>query len=108
MVCNFPISSLGGLANPAYVRDLYDDDDDFYADDADGPAHNEPTEAEKTLPWKRGADEPQMICEAPVKQREFPAWLKNEEYMVHGAPSNEIIGVAGKNYIFIVSLRIVI
>ena len=28
---------------------------------------------------------------APMKQREFPPWIKNEDYMVHGTPAEHII-----------------
>ena len=38
----------------------------------------------KVLPWKR--DPNPDSCLAPMKQREFPSWLKNEHYMVHGSP----------------------
>ena len=38
----------------------------------------------KVLPWKR--DPNPDSCLAPMKQREFPSWLKNENYMVHGSP----------------------
>ena len=36
------------------------------------------------LPWKRETNPD--ACLAPMKQREFPSWLKNENYMVHGSP----------------------
>jgi len=49
------------------------------------------TEAEKTLPWKRSPEKEEIVCLAPIKQREFPAWLKNEAYMVHGTPTDEVL-----------------
>lgn len=35
------------------------------------------------LPWNR--DPNPDSCLAPLKQREFPSWLKNADYMVHGS-----------------------
>ena len=75
----------GGLTNPAYVRDDNDDDDD------DEKTPVEPTLAETVLPWMRHSEED--VCQAPLKQREFPAWLKNEDYLTHGSPSNEMLGL---------------
>ena len=80
-------SFAGGLSNPAYVRDLYDDGDedavDFHRHQEEGeerdPPH-EPTATETALPWKRSNVE-EDVCPAPIKQREFPAWLKNEDYI---------------------------
>lgn len=36
------------------------------------------------------------MCPAPLKQREFPAWLKNEGYIPHGTPTAEMMeGMGG-------------
>ena len=75
----------GGLTNPAYIHDDDNDDDD----DDDTPV--EPTLAETVLPWMRQSEED--VCQAPLKQREFPAWLKNEDYMPHGSPTSEMLGL---------------
>ncbi len=87
------------------MRDLYDDDD-FDATDGVSSAAGAPTgdlstwyesATEAALPWKRTNEEAQS-CPAPLKQREFPAWLKNEDYMVHGTPSQDILRDMGQYY----------
>ena len=88
-VFNFIFPALffpGGLTNPAYDDDEDDDDDD---DEDQTPV--EPTLAETVLPWMRQSEED--VCQAPLKQREFPAWLKNEDYLQHGSPTSEMLGM---------------
>ena len=74
------------MTNPAYVNDEEESSGDEDAVDAG------PTATEATLPWNRDPERANVVCEAPLKQREFPAWLKNEDYMVHGEPSEAIVG----------------
>ena len=80
----------GGLTNPAYVHD--DEKDD--GDEEEDASPVEPNLPESVLPWMRQSEDD--VCEAPLKQREFPAWLKNEEYMPHGSPSSDILGLDSK------------
>ncbi len=85
----------GGLSNPAYVRDLYDSSDRHPTDEDDDEQECKPIEltaTERVLPWKRTDDRDQMVCQAPLKQREFPAWLKNAAYMVHGDVHSSAMG----------------
>ena len=84
--------------NPGYERDDDDedddDDDDDFGLDGDTTVVVVPTAAETVLPWKR--DEGSQICQAPLKQREFPSWLKNEDYLQHGSPSDTMMGIVGE------------
>ncbi len=63
---------------------------------ADEREPHEPTAPERSLPWKRTNEEADM-CPAPLRQREFPGWLKNEEYMVHGTPTQEMMQEMGES-----------
>jgi hypothetical protein len=38
------------------------------------------------LPWKR--EEVDLFCPLAMKQREFPLWIKNKEYIECSSPSN--------------------
>ena len=43
------------------------------------------------LPWKReGVD---LFCPLAMKQREFPLWIKNKEYIEQSSPSSTFIGM---------------
>jgi hypothetical protein len=71
---------------------LYDVDDVSETDESSGANK---TLTERTLPWKRSTPDQQLVCEAPLKQREFPAWLKNESYIPHGDPSEAVMAHKG-------------
>ena len=83
----------GGLSNPEYVRELYVNRSRSYDSDSseDDDLENRVAATQKVLPWKRNEAEAEVLCLAPVKQREFPPWIKNEDYMVHGTPAEHII-----------------
>ena len=86
--------TIGGLSNREYVRDLYGKADSDTDDDETDATLTVPTATERVLPWKRDPQQAESLCIAPTKQREFPPWLKNEDYMVHGtAPENILADV---------------
>lgn len=49
-----------------------------------------PTATESVLPWKRGDDSGELS--GPVKQREFPPWCTNKEYLAYNSPSATFLG----------------
>lgn len=71
-----------GVANPAFEADDFDDDQ----------VKHEPSAIESTLPWKR--KEVHEICRPPVKQREFPSWINNKDYVQFGSPAATFLGDA--------------
>eukprot|EP00096_Caligus_rogercresseyi_P006867 TRINITY_DN2383_c0_g1_i1.p1 TRINITY_DN2383_c0_g1~~TRINITY_DN2383_c0_g1_i1.p1 ORF type:complete len:889 (-),score=207.95 TRINITY_DN2383_c0_g1_i1:856-3522(-) len=73
-----------GIINPAYMKDISEKSDEESDDNEDQPS------LKADLPWKRETD--QQICIAPVKQREFPTWINNQEYINYGSPSEVFMG----------------
>ncbi|XP_014209349.1 uncharacterized protein LOC106640001 [Copidosoma floridanum] len=55
-----------------------------------GEFHNDitPTATEKVLPWKREEDND---FGQPVKQKEFPAWCSNKDYLTYSSPSTTVL-----------------
>ncbi|XP_034249746.1 sodium/hydrogen exchanger 3-like, partial [Thrips palmi] len=49
-----------------------------------------PTATESVLPWKRDDDSGELS--GPVKQREFPPWCTNKEYLAYNSPSATFLG----------------
>ncbi|XP_071749910.1 sodium/hydrogen exchanger 3 isoform X2 [Lepeophtheirus salmonis] len=74
-----------GIINPAYMKDI----SEKYEEESDD---NEEPSLKADLPWKRETDN--KVCIAPVKQREFPTWINNNEYIKYGSPSEVFIGDA--------------
>ncbi|XP_046397793.1 sodium/hydrogen exchanger 3-like isoform X3 [Ischnura elegans] len=52
--------------------------------------HVTPTATETLLPWKR--DDEADMGTFPIKQREFPPWCTNKEYLAHNSPSATFLG----------------
>ncbi|XP_064466459.1 sodium/hydrogen exchanger 3-like [Ornithodoros turicata] len=65
---------------------------------SDSPAPiDELTETETTLPWKRddtsaGVHASVDVENGAVRQREFPSWIDNREYLSYQSPTSTIIG----------------
>lgn len=49
------------------------------------------TAVEKKLPWSHSEEESDLES-GTVKQREFPCWTTNKEYLPYSSPSNTLIG----------------
>ncbi|XP_071451595.1 sodium/hydrogen exchanger 3-like isoform X8 [Hetaerina americana] len=58
--------------------------------DSEDDPHVTPTATETLLPWKR--DDEADMCTFPIKQREFPPWCTNKEYLAHNSPSATFLG----------------
>ncbi|XP_046397801.1 sodium/hydrogen exchanger 3-like isoform X11 [Ischnura elegans] len=58
--------------------------------DSEDDPHVTPTATETLLPWKR--DDEADMGTFPIKQREFPPWCTNKEYLAHNSPSATFLG----------------
>ncbi|KAG8229452.1 hypothetical protein J437_LFUL005557 [Ladona fulva] len=58
--------------------------------DLEDDPHVTPTATETLLPWKR--DDEADMSTFPIKQREFPPWCTNKEYLAHNSPSATFLG----------------
>lgn len=52
------------------------------------------TLTESTLPWKRDAQE-SPDSNYVQRQEEFPSWIENQDYLIHGSPTNTLISRLG-------------
>ena len=50
------------------------------------------TATEAVLPWKREDSDIQLPAVA-IKQREFPPWINNKDYVNYSSPSNTLLGM---------------
>lgn len=55
------------------------------------------TLTETTLPWKRDNQREDGSVESDYVQRqqEFPSWIENQDYLIHGSPTNTLISRLG-------------
>lgn len=55
------------------------------------------TLTESTLPWKRDVQDADGSSESDYVQRqqEFPSWIENQDYLIHGSPTNTLISRLG-------------
>jgi len=59
----------------------------------DNPAFEHEPATEAVLPWKREDSDIQLPAVA-IKQREFPPWINNKDYVNYSSPSNTLLGRA--------------
>lgn len=79
-----PLSGAGPIKKISQSSQLSRDDV------SDSGRVSTPTATESVLPWKRDDDSGELS--GPVKQREFPPWCTNKEYLAYNSPSATFLG----------------
>lgn len=72
------------------------------SDNDDSSLRVAPTQTltETTLPWKRDVEvgpdgSTESVNNYVQRQQEFPSWIENRDYLIHGSPTNTLISRLG-------------